>query len=162
MPWNDFPGKSSPMPICLDGSVCVLWAVLLLTLPLPWVLGAILAGAFHEFCHLAALILTGTTVYSIRIGFRGAKIETGSMDPRIEFICAAAGPAGSLFLLLFLRQIPRIALCAAVQGIFNLLPWYPMDGGRILRSLRAAVSDCQEKYLAKKRISLYNSATKRK
>ena len=107
MPWNDFPVKSSPMPICLDGSVCVLWAVLLLTLPLPWALGAILAGAFHEFCHLAALILTGTAVHSIRIGFRGTTIETGPMDPRIELICAAAGPIGSLFLLLFLRQIVR-------------------------------------------------------
>ena len=147
------------MPVCLEGSVCVLWAVLLLTLPLPWVLGAILAGAFHEFCHLAALIMTGTTVHSIHIGLRGAKIETEPMDPGTELICAAAGPIGSLFLLLFLRQIPRIALCAAVQGIFNLLPWYPMDGGRILRCLRAVVADCQEKYLAKKRISLYNSAT---
>ena len=121
------------MSIYLDGSACILWALLLVTVPLPWLVSAWVAGFLHELCHLLALILTGAPVHSIRIGFRGAIIETGSLDSEKELLCAAAGPLCSLFLLLLIRHFPRLALCGAVQGIFNLLPVYPMDGGRIVR-----------------------------
>ena len=131
------------MPIFLEGRTCILWAALLLTVPLPWLAAAIAAALFHELCHLLALVLTGSHVHSIQIGFRGTKIVTGPLDPKRELLCAAAGPLGSLLLLLFLRQIPRIALCASCQGAFNLLPFYPLDGGRILRSLTAMKNTLQ-------------------
>ena len=160
MLWNTSVRKSSVLPIYLDGRTCLLWAVLLLTLPLTWLLSAMLAALFHELCHLLALALMGIPVHGIGIGSRGSRIHTPPLDPKRELVCAAAGPLGSLFLLLFLRQIPRIAICAAFQGLYNLLPLYPLDGGRILRSGRELLS--QEKYLAKNRNSLYNSATKGK
>lgn len=137
------------MEIFLEGRLCILWALLLLTVPLPWLGSAIVAALFHEMCHLFALYATGTPVHGLRLGLRGARIITGPMNAGRELLCAAAGPAGSLLLLLFLRQIPRIALSAAFQGLFNLLPLYPLDGGRILRSSQALRS--QEKYLAKNR-----------
>ena len=152
------------MHICLDGRICILWAVLVLTVPLPWLLSAILAAIFHELCHLTALVLTGIPIFGVHIGLRGMSIQTGPMEPGLELLSAAAGPAGSLLLLLFLRQIPRIALCGTIQGIYNLLPVYPLDGGRILRSIFTLLTSThrKEKYLAKKQISLYNSATKDK
>ena len=107
-------------------------ALLLLTLPLRWVLAAIFAAAFHEVCHIAAICLTGNRIYQLHIGIGGAKIRTDLNDPRQELLCALAGPAGSLVLLLLYRTFPRLALCGGVQGIFNLLPIYPMDGGRAL------------------------------
>ena len=52
---------------------------------------------------------------------------------RRELLAVLAGPAGSLLLLSLYRVLPRVAVCAAVQGFYNLLPIEPLDGGRALR-----------------------------
>ena len=107
-------------------------ALLLLTLPLPWLAGAAVAAWVHEAGHLLAIRLLGAPTPKIRVGCRGAKIHTCFSDPWREFVCAAAGPAASLLLLLVAKLFPRIALCGFVQGLYNLLPIYPLDGGRML------------------------------
>ena len=121
--------------MAIDGSAFLLLALLLLTAPLPWVGAAILAAGFHELCHWMALCLTGVPVRSLRIRAGGAVLETGPMEPRQELWSALAGPAGSLLLLTLVRRFPRIASCGGIQGLFNLLPVYPLDGGRALRCL---------------------------
>lgn len=113
---------------------CFYGAVLLLILPLRWLVSAAAAAAVHELCHYLAIRLCGGAVTGVRIGAGGIVMETTPLEPKQELICALAGPAGSLALLLFSRWIPVAALCGAAQGIFNLLPLFPMDGGRILRS----------------------------
>ena len=122
------------MPIFLEGNACLMGALLLLTLPFPWLMAAIAAAVFHEMCHIGALYLMKTPPVAIRIGFRGAVIQTAPLDPKESLLCAAAGPIGSLLLFFLIHVFPRLALCAAVQGLFNLLPVYPLDGGRILRA----------------------------
>ena len=107
-------------------------ALLLLILPLQWVAAACLAAILHELCHIGAIYLTGGQVYCLQIGMGSARIQTDFSSPGQELICALAGPAGSLLLLLLYRKCPRLALCGGVQGFFNLLPVYPMDGGRAL------------------------------
>jgi len=110
-------------------------AAFLLILPLNWILSFFAAALFHELCHYMAICLTGNTVHEIVVSHDGTVMATSPMPPLQELICALAGPMGGVLLFLCYPWIPRIALCAGAQGLFNLLPLYPMDGGRIFRSL---------------------------
>lgn len=114
---------------------CIGAAVLLLLLPLRWVLAAALAAAVHELWHYFAIRLCGGRIYRIRIGAGKAVMETEPLQRSREMICAAAGPLGSFSLLLFARFIPVTAICGLIHGLFNLLPIFPMDGGRIMRCI---------------------------
>lgn len=107
-------------------------ALLVLTLPLSWLTAAVCAAVIHELCHILALKATGGQVRQIQVGIGGAVIESQIGSNGRELLCALAGPAGSFLLALLYSRFPRLALCGAVQGLFNLLPVYPMDGGRIL------------------------------
>ena len=107
---------------------------MLLILPLPWLAAIFLAAIIHELCHLIVLKLCGIRVYQIHIRKHGAEIETEALSPLQELLCAAAGPAGSFLCLIFKEHFPILALCGLLQGIYNLLPIYPLDGGRIVHA----------------------------
>ena len=112
----------------------IMAAAAVLILPLRILVAAAFAAWFHEGAHLAVLHFFKIPVDSIRLGAGGARIMTGPMLPVQELLCAAAGPLASLSLLLFLRCFPVLALFGLIQGLFNLLPVFPLDGGRILRA----------------------------
>lgn len=116
-------------------SALILMAALILLLPLDWLLAALSAAAVHEVGHLAAIKFFDRQPVSISLGFLGAKIHTGPLNNKTEFLCAAAGPSASLMLLFLCRLFPKLALCGLVQGMFNLIPLYPLDGGRMLLCL---------------------------
>ena len=118
--------------IRIQPSAFILMAALMLLLPIDWLFAAVLAAAVHELGHLAAIHAVGGHLDVICIGSAGAQICTEPLDNRAEFLCAAAGPAASLFLLSLCRFFPKTALCGLAQGMFNLIPVHPMDGGRML------------------------------
>ncbi|MDO5545637.1 MAG: hypothetical protein Q4F81_07425 [Eubacteriales bacterium] len=118
--------------IRVQPSAYLMAAALVLLLPLDWLLAAIMAAVFHEAGHLIAIHAAGGRVSSVSIDFLGARIHTGPLENRAEFFCAAAGPTASLLLLSLCRWFPQLALCGLVQGMFNLIPVHPMDGGRML------------------------------
>jgi stage IV sporulation protein FB len=115
--------------------VCLLGALALLLLPFNWIISAVMAALWHEGCHWLALKLCGCRCYGISVGREGTVLETEFGTPAKEALCALAGPLGSILLLLFFRWIPRIAIFALIQGVYNLIPVYPLDGGRLIRSL---------------------------
>ena len=118
--------------IRVDPWTYVFGAFLILVLPLNWLIAAICAAAFHELCHVICIYLCGGRIWNVRIGVGGASIETSLSGKQKELFCVLAGPAGSLMLLLVCHVFPRLAVCAGIQGFFNLLPVYPLDGGRAL------------------------------
>ena len=127
------PGTRNDSKFWISPSACVTFAMMLLLLPIRWILAAAVAAMFHEFCHIAAVLLCGGNFYGLRVGSNGAILTAEEMSSGRTLLCTIAGPLGSLFLLLFVRWFPRIAFCGAVQGMYNLLPIYPLDGGRAIR-----------------------------
>ena len=109
---------------------CILGAVLILTLPMKFLMSALVAAFFHEACHALAVRLCGGRILNMTIAAGGMVMEVSGLDAKGECLCALAGPLGSL-ILAFL-PFPTLALCGLVQGLFNLLPIMPLDGGRIL------------------------------
>jgi len=116
-------------------SVFFLTALLLLILPLDWLLAAAAASIFHELCHVLMLYLLKGRILRIQVQAGGCIIESGRVGEWQQFASIVAGPLGSLSLLLLCRAFPKVAICGILQGLFNLLPVLPLDGGRLLRLL---------------------------
>ena len=117
----------------ISAGLCIGLALFLLLLPIQWILAAVLAAGFHELCHAGMIRLCGGRILSVRIGVNGAVMETEPMSTGKELLCALAGPAGGLLLILAARWFPRIAVCGVIHSLYNLLPLYPLDGGRALQ-----------------------------
>lgn len=114
-----------------------LWVIALafFLIPWQWILAWAAAATVHEVFHYIVIRLCGYPVWQIDIGVTGTVMQTRLDRPVPELLCAAAGPIGSLCLCLAARIFPRIAVCGYIQLLFNLLPIYPNDGGRILKVL---------------------------
>ena len=124
----------------------------------PWIIGIISAlGLFvsvavHELGHSWVARRYGLTIESITLWIFGgvAKMDVPREWNR-EFWIAIAGPVTSVVLgagfyavLQVLPAVPSLvfvvgwlAFTNVVLAVFNLLPAFPMDGGRVLRALLA-------------------------
>jgi len=108
----------------------------------------------HELGHSYVAKKHGTNIQSITLFLFGgvSSMEEIPRNPRIEFNMALAGPSISLLIgaslliiyeLLkpgsppddpYLRLVWLIGYINIILFIFNLLPAFPMDGGRVLRA----------------------------
>lgn len=112
--------------------------------------GLLVSIVLHELAHTLVAIRHGGRVDSIVLMALGGVSQVAAMPrrPRHELVMAVAGPFASLVLALLFalgyavsRSSPPVAFglfvlayLNLVLGLFNLLPAFPMDGGRILRA----------------------------
>ena len=130
---------------------------------MPYILGAVVAlGLFggvlvHELAHSLVARKKGIKITSITLMIFGgiASMEEGVPDPKAELPMALVGPLTSLAVGLvcsgLVFVVPAITSNPPVAGVlifvfgylgvlniilcvFNLLPAFPMDGGRVLRA----------------------------
>lgn len=97
------------------------------------------AMSVHELAHIAALLLFGGRLEGLRLGFAQLTLRTGFLSVRAELVGTAAGPAVNLLCGCLLgRAAPVFAAASLLLGAFNLLPLWPLDGGRLLRTALTA------------------------
>ena len=109
----------------------LLLAASVLLVPIPWLVSWLGAAIVHELGHYIMVRLVGGEVHKLRIGGAGARMQAIIESDWKKILCAVSGPAGGLLLLLTARWTPRLAVCSLIQSAYNLIPIYPLDGGRI-------------------------------
>jgi Zn-dependent protease/CBS domain-containing protein len=122
-----------------------------------WVVGALtsvllfVSVLLHELGHSLVAIRYGIRVPRITLFIFGgvSQIASEPTSAASEFWIAIAGPAVSFALAVAFRELrvasPRgtpvfalaeyLAMLNLVLGIFNLIPGFPLDGGRIFRAV---------------------------
>lgn len=136
----------------LEIHVTLLIALIVLFLFKPF-LACVITSVFlivvlHEFGHVFAAKILGHKTERVELNPLGgvAYIDIPS-NAFHEFVIAIAGPLVNVLLIpilgLLAKQHPLFFLvfyCNITILLFNLLPIFPMDGGRILRSTLQMVS----------------------
>jgi len=108
----------------------------------------------HELMHSLVARSAGIPIISITLFIFGgvSQMSEEPRQPQVEFRMAFAGPLASLVLggiflavWVWLRPVPQFEFVAAIcrwlgpinifLAAFNLIPGFPLDGGRVLRSL---------------------------
>ena len=132
------------------------------SLPLYWVMGAVTAimlfvsVLLHELGHSVVALRYKIPVRSITLFLFGGVAQIGAEPPSAaaEFFVAIAGPIVSLLLAVFFSVVkPLVAGLEPLWGLakylayinlalvlFNLVPGYPLDGGRVFRAIVWAVT----------------------
>jgi Zn-dependent protease/CBS domain-containing protein len=124
-----------------------------------WAAGAVatcfffLSVIFHELSHSLMAIHFGINIPEITLFIFGgvSRLSQEPKDPRNEFIIAIVGPLSSFLLagvflvaqkMVSVAQLPLIAeifgyltWINVALGVFNLIPGFPLDGGRVLRAV---------------------------
>ncbi|MCH8172041.1 MAG: site-2 protease family protein [Proteobacteria bacterium] len=138
-----FPGQYPDLPPITYWTMGILGAF-----------GLFFSIIFHEFAHSLVARKYDIPISGITLFIFGgvAEMEKEPKTPRAEFLMAIAGPIASLFLGIVFWitgtllegagvSIPvygvfkYLGLINAILAVFNMIPAFPLDGGRVFRSI---------------------------
>ena len=122
------------LTIRVNAGFYIVLAFAFVTISLKWIAAWFLAAAVHELGHVIAVAASGHKVYALNISWLGAQICTDYLG-NDEWYCTLAGPIFGFLLIYTARYTPVLALCAIIQSLVNLLPFYPLDSGRAVRGI---------------------------
>lgn len=115
-------------------------------------IGLLFSIVFHEFSHSLVARRYGLPISGITLFIFGgvAEMEEEPRSARVEFLMAIAGPISSLVLAfvfyLIYQEMPLdqptpvggvvyyLGMINLVLALFNLVPGFPLDGGRVMRA----------------------------
>ena len=158
-------GKVFGIQLRLHYSWFIIFALITISLVLPnwydpfyWIMGIATSLLFfasvvaHELAHSLVGRANGIPIKSITLFIFGgiAHMTREATKARAELLMAVAGPAcslviGGLFYLLWFfiqntiepitSMVQWLAFINLALAVFNLIPGFPLDGGRVFRSL---------------------------
>ena len=98
------------------------------------VLPILYAMGVHELAHVVMMLACGGRVRRLTLRFADLRIDAAGLGYRQELLAALAGPLVNLVCgALFCMRSPAFAAYSLMLGIYNLLPVWPLDGGRAVR-----------------------------
>ena len=109
----------------------------------------LLAVSVHELGHLIALRKCRVPIKSVCLNICGAVIETEQMRYGKDWLCAAAGPLFGVILgVCLLRYVTEGAMISLILSAVNVLPLYPLDGGRMICAFAySCFPECTAKWI---------------
>ena len=119
----------------------------------------IISTLIHEISHALTGIVLGLKLKQFCImpfGFKITFEETGTYKKNDikKLIIASVGPATNLFIMILaiiFNLHSNIIYANLIIAVFNLIPIYPLDGGRILKSiLKMKLNHQQINYIVNK------------
>jgi len=122
-----------------------------------WLQGLAAAGLLfvsvflHELAHALVARRHGVPVSGIRLHVFGgvSELESAPPTPPTEFLIAVVGPLTSIVVAVLCYSLARaltevpwalaltgyLTVVNLILGLFNLVPGFPLDGGRLLRAM---------------------------
>ena len=116
--------------------------------------GILFSIVFHELSHSLVARHYGLQIRGITLFIFGgiAEMQEEPVNPKVEFLMAIAGPLASVVLAIVFYGFERLAtaqewstaiigvshylaMVNLIVAIFNLVPAFPLDGGRMLRAV---------------------------
>lgn len=126
----------------LHFSFILLLLIIVLSGNIVFAAASVIFSLLHEFAHKLTAVKLGYTPEKISFGLFGGvlHIREGILKPRHELLIHLSGPLFNiltavflyaLYLYFYLPWLVPVIMANTVLALYNLMPFYPLDGGKI-------------------------------